>query len=150
MVSYWCQVNYFWILFFRVFDKLFSVWFVIRYMPYWHLTYFMQVDAIANITSHFFKLIAFNIISIKIKNVARFLIFVKFMQTFVLTLYTLDALAWNNCNFPFVFCWWLVVQCIFLMASLQSKCRFSISKEVRRFEVVFTLTQAFFLEIWFI
>lgn len=109
----------------------FSVWFVVRYMPYWDLTYFVIVDALAHIIKHFFKLVALNLPKIKPRNVGKILFFVKFLQTFVLLLYTLDALTWNNCNFSFAFCWWLVVQCFFLFVYMQSKCQSSNPKKVR-------------------
>lgn len=113
-----------------IFNLVLLVWFVVRYMPYWHITYFMLVDTITHIIEHVSKLVAFNLLRMKRKNVAKLLVLVKSIQTFVTFFYTLDAISWNSCNFSTPFCWWLVVQCCFLIISLRNKCGGSKFKEV--------------------
>lgn len=108
----------------------FSVWFVVRYMCSWNITYFMLVDVIYNCTKLVIKLVAFNLLNLQRKNLATALLLVKFIQTLVIFFYTLEVATWNSCNFPVSFCLWLVVQCFFLIISLRKNCR-SRKKEVR-------------------
>lgn len=106
------------------------VWFFVRYLASWNIAYSMLVESIARTTKHAFKVLAYSLPTFKRKYLAIVLKLVKFIQTFVVFFFTLEALVGNSCNFPVPFCWWLLLQCFFLTKSLGNKRSNSTPKEV--------------------